>query len=141
MWTLDSTPPVSFKHLATQPLPPPALSDSQVVGVYCRLSRERLGGQMFGRHRGGAVRSLTNIYSLIRIVVDSADTVSVWTTPTPTRCWHGHWLRRHSVHVMTTQTHVSVVKKTIDKSIKKCNLILSKFAFPQNHGLPEQVLK
>ena len=24
---------------------------------------ERLGGQMFGRRRGGAVRSLTNIYS------------------------------------------------------------------------------
>ena len=34
------------------PLPPPALSDSQVVGVYCRQSKERLGGQMFGRHRG-----------------------------------------------------------------------------------------
>ena len=33
--------------------------------VYCRQSRERLGGQMFGRSRGGAVRSLTNIYSLV----------------------------------------------------------------------------
>ena len=28
---------------------PPALSDSQVVGVCCRQSKERLGGQMFGR--------------------------------------------------------------------------------------------
>ena len=30
---------------------PPALSDSHVVGVYCRQSRERLRGQMFGRRR------------------------------------------------------------------------------------------
>ena len=27
--------------------------DSQVVGVYCRQRRERLGGQMFGRRMGG----------------------------------------------------------------------------------------
>ena len=47
-----TAPPESSKHLPTQPLPPPALSDSQVVGVYCRQNRERLGGQMFGRGRG-----------------------------------------------------------------------------------------
>ena len=35
------------------------LQVSKVVGVYCR---ERLGGQMFGRRRGGGVRSLANIY-------------------------------------------------------------------------------
>ena len=43
--------PASSNHLPTQPLPMPALSDSQGVGVYCRQSKERLGGQMFGRHR------------------------------------------------------------------------------------------
>ena len=39
------------------------LQVSKVVGVYCR---ERLGGQMFGRRRGGGVRvrSLSNIYSV-----------------------------------------------------------------------------
>ena len=55
----DST----FEHLPTQPLPPPALSDSQVVGVYCRQSRERLGGQMFGRRRG-----VLSLLSLIYIL-------------------------------------------------------------------------
>ena len=52
--TLGQYPPASSKHLPNQPLPPPALSDSQVVGVsiYCRQSRERLVGQMFGQRRG-----------------------------------------------------------------------------------------
>ena len=29
-----------------------------------------MGGQMFGRHRGVAVRSLTNIYSLVQTILD-----------------------------------------------------------------------
>ena len=58
--------PASSKHLPSQPLPPsPALSDSQVVGVYCRQSRERLGGQMFGR-RSGVVSVLLLIYILVK---------------------------------------------------------------------------
>ena len=31
--------------------PPPALSDSLVVGVFCRQSKERLGVQLFERRR------------------------------------------------------------------------------------------
>ena len=56
----DSTP------LRLPNICPPALSDSQVVGVYCRQSKERLGGQMFGRRWGvRSVLSLIYVYSLV----------------------------------------------------------------------------
>ena len=57
----DSIPPVSSKHLPTQPLP----VYSNYLTVWQSRRGERLGGQMFGRRRGGAVPSLTNIYSLV----------------------------------------------------------------------------
>ena len=51
------------------------MSDEQMsefpalVGVYCRQSKERLGGQMFGRRRG-----VLSVLSLIYIL---------WYTPSP----------------------------------------------------------
>ena len=61
---MDSTP-LRLPNICPPNLSPPALSDSQVVGVYCRKSRERLGGhwQIFGR-RSGVLSILLLIYIL-----------------------------------------------------------------------------
>ena len=51
--TEETAPPCVFRTFA-HPTSPPTCSvrQSGIVGVYCRQSKKRLGGQMFGRRRG-----------------------------------------------------------------------------------------
>ena len=53
---------------------------------------ERLGEQMFGRHGGGgAVRSLTNIYSLEPLLLRN-------------KVWYGHWIWVHFIRISVVRT-------------------------------------
>ena len=51
-----------------------------IIYLCRRQSKERLGGQMFGRHREGAVRSLTNIYSLVGTLRKTLDFLQKYCT-------------------------------------------------------------
>ena len=69
-----TAPPSVFQTCVSPNLSPPALSDSQVVGVYylvwCTLSilqteQREVAWAHLWKTLGGALRSITNIYSLI----------------------------------------------------------------------------